>query len=109
VYRQEIPEKRAGHRQRDQSRTQSEAGGNSVPLTAEEFRALFTALPERERLLGMICATAKMRIGEVLGLKWEDINFPDKNGDLTNQVLEVDIHKNGETVLRRHELPNDYR
>jgi hypothetical protein len=24
-------------------------------------------------------------------------------------VLEVDIHKNGETLLRRHELPNDYR
>ncbi len=44
-------------------------------LTAEEFRTLLEALPERERLMGMICATTGLRIGEVLGLKWEDINF----------------------------------
>jgi len=44
-------------------------------LTAEEFRALLAALPDRERLLGMICATTGMRIGEALGLKWRDIRF----------------------------------
>jgi integrase len=44
-------------------------------LTAEEFRSLLKALPQRERALGAICATTGLRIGEVLGLKWEDINF----------------------------------
>jgi integrase len=44
-------------------------------LTAEEFRALLAALPDRERLMGTICATTGLRICEVLGLKWEDIAF----------------------------------
>lgn len=44
-------------------------------LTAEEFQALLAALPDRERLMGTICATTGLRIGEVLGLKWEDIDF----------------------------------
>lgn len=44
-------------------------------LTVEEFRALLAALPDRERLMGTICATTGLRICEVLGLKWEDIDF----------------------------------
>jgi integrase len=51
-------------------------------LTAEEFRTLLEALPERERLMGMICATSGLRIGEVLGLKWEDINFTTHMADV---------------------------
>ncbi len=46
-------------------------------LTAEEFRALFKILPDRERALGIVCATTGLRISEVLGLKWEDIDFED--------------------------------
>jgi len=30
-----------------------------------------------------------------------------KNGDLINQVLEVDLHKNGQVELRRRILPNE--
>lgn len=51
-------------------------------LTAGEFRALLEALPERERLMGTICATMGLRIGEVLGLKWEDINFSTRMADV---------------------------
>jgi integrase len=51
-------------------------------LTAEEFRLLLAALPERERLMGMICATTGMRIGEVLGLKWQDIHFATFTADV---------------------------
>jgi integrase len=51
-------------------------------LTAEEFRTLLEALPERERLMGMICATTGLRIGEALGLKWEDINFTTHMADV---------------------------
>jgi integrase len=38
-------------------------------LTAEGFRALFSKLPDRERAMGIICATAGLRISETLGLK----------------------------------------
>jgi hypothetical protein len=31
----------------------------------------------------------------------------EKNGDLTNQVLEVDLNKSGEVVLRRYALPDE--
>ncbi|MFT4111866.1 tyrosine-type recombinase/integrase [Silvibacterium sp.] len=48
-------------------------------LTAEEFQALFLCLPARERALGILCATTVLRISEVLGLKWEDIDFEDKS------------------------------
>ncbi len=51
-------------------------------LTAEEFRALLVALPDRERLMGTICATTGLRICEVLGLKWEDINFATCTADV---------------------------
>ena len=44
-------------------------------LTAGEFRALFGQLPDRERAMGIICATAGLRISETLGLKYSDINF----------------------------------
>jgi integrase len=51
-------------------------------LTAEEFRLLLAALPERDQLMGMICATTGMRIGEVLGLKWRDIHFESCEADV---------------------------
>jgi integrase len=51
-------------------------------LTAEEFRSLLEALPQRERLMGTICATTGLRIGEVLGLKWEDIDFTTHMADV---------------------------
>lgn len=48
-------------------------------LTAEEFRALFAVLPDRERAIGIVCATTGLRVCEVLGIKWEDIDFIDKS------------------------------
>jgi integrase len=51
-------------------------------LTAEEFRLLLAVLPEREKLMGMISATTGMRIGEVLGLKWQDIHFATGTADV---------------------------
>lgn len=51
-------------------------------LTAEEFRTLLEALPQRECLMGTICATTGLRIGEVLGLKWEDIQFVTHTADV---------------------------
>ena len=40
-----------------------------------EFRALILKLPQKVRTLGIICATTGLRISEVLGLKWSDIDW----------------------------------
>jgi integrase len=77
-----------------------------VPLTAEGFRALFAVLPERERLLGMICATAGMRIGEVLGLKWEDINFPERTANVLRSFVDGSVGR-CKTEVSQQPVPLD--
>jgi integrase len=60
-------------------------------LTAEEFRALFDVLRDRERALGIVCATTGLRISEVLGLKWEDIDFSDKSMSVLRSYVDGSI------------------
>jgi integrase len=62
-----------------------------VILAVEEFRALLAALPDRERLMGTICATTGMRVGELLGLKWEDINFKDQTANVLRSFVDGSI------------------
>jgi integrase len=57
-------------------------------LSAEEFRALFAVLPNRERCIGTICATTGLRVCEVLGLKWEDIDFIDKTANVLRSFVD---------------------
>jgi integrase len=59
-----------------------------VVLTAEEFRALFSKLPDRERTMGAVCATTGLRISEVLGLKWEDIDFGQKTANVQRSFVD---------------------
>jgi integrase len=60
-------------------------------LTAEEFRALFRKLPDRERAMGIICATAGLRISETLGLRWEDVDFGTGQANVLRSVVEGEI------------------
>jgi integrase len=62
-----------------------------VTLTAEEFRTLFAVLPDRERTMGAICATTGLRICEVLGLKWEDIDFLQKTANVLRSFVDGSI------------------
>jgi len=57
-------------------------------LTVEEFRALFSILPERERAMGAVCATAGLRISETLGLKWEDVDFRTGQANVLRSVVD---------------------
>ncbi len=57
-------------------------------LTTFELRALLDALPYRERLMGVICATTGLRICEVLGLKWEDIHFDSGTADIVRSFVD---------------------
>jgi integrase len=45
------------------------------PLEAAEFRALMLELPQKMRVIGIMAATTGLRISEVLGLKWMDIDW----------------------------------
>jgi integrase len=57
-------------------------------LTVEEFRALFATLPDRERAMGAICATAGLRISETLGLRWEDIDLGARQAYVLRSVVD---------------------
>jgi len=57
-------------------------------LTAEEFLTLYGRLPDRERAMATICATTGLRISEVLGLKWEDIDFENGLADVLRSVVD---------------------
>ena len=57
-------------------------------LTSDEFRALFGKLPDRERAMGIICATAGLRISEALGLKWDDIDFQTGQANVLRSVVD---------------------
>ncbi|WP_213807092.1 site-specific integrase [Granulicella sp. dw_53] len=69
------------------------AGRKRVPdtLTGEEFRALMAVLPDRERVMGGICATTGLRVCEVLGLKWEDIDFVRKTANVLRSYVSGSI------------------
>jgi integrase len=49
----------------------------SIPeiLTVEEIRALLAELELRDRTLVLLDAGTGLRVGELLGLKWQDVDF----------------------------------
>jgi integrase len=61
------------------------AGGVDLPekipvrekhaLSAEQSQQLFMILPEPVRTVAMVGILAGLRIGEILGLRWENVNF----------------------------------
>lgn len=60
-------------------------------LSAFEFRDLLAGLPEREQLMGTVCATTGLRICEVLGLKWEDIDFGERTANVLRSFVDGSI------------------
>jgi integrase len=72
-------------------RCSSRRGRTPDTLTAEEFRRLFHLLRDRERALGIVCATTGLRISEVLGLKWKDIDFEDKSMKVLRSYVDGSI------------------
>jgi integrase len=46
-----------------------------VPLTVDELRALVGAVPERNRAMVMVQAACGLRIGELLALRVQDVDF----------------------------------
>jgi integrase len=76
------------------------------PLEAGEFLRLLTKLPLKIRTMGIVCATTGLRISEVLGLKWSDIDFQELLFHVTRSVVDGVIGK-CKTETSRKPLPLD--
>lgn len=57
-----------------------------VPLEVEELRALFAAMGLRERTLVLLDVSTGMRAGELLALKWHDIDFGKKQVEIRKSI-----------------------
>lgn len=57
-----------------------------MPFTLDEIHALINNAPPRIQNLIAIAFYSGMRIGEVIGLKWKDINFKEKTIDIKRTI-----------------------
>lgn len=76
------------------------------PLEVDEFLKLLAKLPLKIRTMGIVCATTGLRISEVLGLKWSDIEFEKLLFHVTRSVVDGVIGK-CKTETSRKPLPLD--
>jgi integrase len=76
------------------------------PLEAEEFRALILQLPHKMRVIGVVCATTGLRISEVLGLQWRDIDWKTLQMDVIRSVVDGIVGK-CKTEASRRPVPID--
>jgi integrase len=76
------------------------------PLEAAEFRALMLELPQKMRVIGIVAATTGLRISEVLGLKWKDIDWGTLQVEVTRSVVDGIVGK-CKTEASRRPVPID--
>ena len=76
------------------------------PLEAAEFRALMLKLSQKMRVIGIVAATTGLRISEVLGLKWKDIDWKTLQMDVTRSVVDGIVGK-CKTETSRKPVPID--
>ncbi len=56
-------------------------------LTPDEIKTLIVGLAIRERTLVLLAASTGLRQSELFGLKWRDINFPDRLIHVTRSIV----------------------
>ena len=76
------------------------------PLEAAEFRALMLELPQKMRVIGIVAATTGLRISEVLGLKWMDIDWKTLQMEVTRSVVDGIVGR-CKTETSRRPVPID--
>jgi integrase len=90
IFRHGIRWGRIGEHENPITTVRTSAKRLTVPetLTVEEFLALYGRLPDRERTMVTICATTGLRVSEVLGLKWENIDWETGLADVQRSVVD---------------------
>jgi integrase len=76
------------------------------PLEAVEFRALMLKLSQKMRVIGIVAATTELRISEILGLRWVDIDWKTLQMDVTRSVVDGIVGK-CKTETSRKPVPID--
>jgi integrase len=65
-------------------------------LTAEQLRMILAALAERERFIVRLLFGLGLRISEVLGLRWSDVDFTDGTVTIRRRWWRGDLSEEGE-------------
>src|SRR5258708_37339099 len=80
----------------------------STPAVLEvgQFQELFAALNQRERTLVLLDCGSGLRRGELIGLKWADIELTKKQMDVSRSVVEM-VAGNVKTEASKKAVPLD--
>jgi len=77
-----------------------------VVLTIEQIKAFLSHLEEPCRTAVLLDASSGLRVGELLGLKWEDVNFEALEVNVTRAVVKQKITR-CKTEASRKPIPLD--
>jgi integrase len=73
-------------------------------LTAEEFRALILELPQRARVIVLLDGSTGLRRGEVIALRWRDIDFESCQANVTRSIWN-NVEGDAKTEISRKPVP----
>jgi len=73
-------------------------------LTTEEFQALIPELPHRARVIVMLDGSTGLRRGEVIALRWRDIDFESCQADVRRSIWR-NVEGDAKTEVSRKPVP----
>lgn len=76
-------------------------------LTAEEVSALVSRLPEHARAMVLVAAVTGLRRGELVGLKWEDVDFEEGKIDIRRSLVDQ-VAGDPKTEASRRPIPMEF-
>jgi len=85
-------------------RTSSKRQREPQVLTPGEFQALLKELPEREHLMVLLAGSTGLRRGELMGLRWSDVDFEQQLLNVSRSIWH-NIEGDTKTLASRKPVP----